>query len=558
MADSPACALSQKVVTLTPKEKEEMRSLVVKLPFKRRLEDAPQHATRRRDPANHTTTAGAVADVEADNETQESAAVPMQTSTSTINTMSPITPKFDPRMYGRERSSRPRAKPIYTDSVPRGPQAPAKKRKLSPDVEDVQSLPTPPPTAPSQVPTPPHEADSVMSYMPAPAASHTDLLRNVRPVRDEEGDRRYIEAMMLELQASVKEKRNTVHKRSAGRILDLLSMAEFPAADEAKFLSRDEALAEVEPGKFFNGPIITAEQQPLSLSNVSEFLGEYYENSVKAHIQDSGASTGKTGSSVRTVSMRQVKERFSSGKPENYPWNLLELATHHDDGLRPLFLSNEDCRLITKLKIPQSADETRRRKYEPGFKDVEKWALLAQAGALTEPHQDSHGYSTFITLNQGCIGFGWLSHPSAEERAAWRRNPQYFRGGRWRYVVLKPGQTVFFPAGTVHMVFRLREAGDSLAFGGHVLRCSNIVHWVKTLLDEHENPDIVNEDLSEAAVGYLERVEKFVNQAGKLGQQEKWGGSQAIAEFKKLKKQFMELPKPKKLAGKKSANAATG
>ncbi|KAM3417649.1 hypothetical protein BST61_g5885 [Cercospora zeina] len=553
MADSPARALSRRVVELTLKElkEEEKRSLVVKLPFN------PQHATRRRDSANHTTIAGAAADIEAANAMQESEFVPAQSPPSVNSTMSTTTPKFDPRMYGRERSSRPRAKPNYTDSVPRGPQAPAKKRKLSHDGGDVQFLPTPPPTAPSQVPTPPHEADSNMSYMPAPAASHTDLLRNVRPLRDEAGDRRYVEAMLRELQACLGEKRNTVHKRSAGRILDLLSMAEFPAANEAKFLSRDEALAEVAPGTFFNGPIITAEQQPLPLSNVSAFLEEFYDVSVRAHIQDSGASTGKTASSVRTVSMRQVKERFSSAESENPPWNLLELATHHDDGLRPFFLSNEDCRLITKLKIPQSADETRRRKYEPGFKDVEKWALLAQAGALTEPHQDSHGYSTFITLNQGCIGFGWLSHPSEEERAAWKRNPQYFRGGRWRYVVLKPGQTVFFPAGTVHMVFRLRAAGDSLAFGGHVLRCSNIVHWVKTLLEEHENPDIVNEDLSEAAVGYLERVEKFVNQAGKLGQLEKWGGSQSIAEFKRLKKQFVALPKPKKPVGKKSANAAT-
>lgn len=355
-----------------------------------------------------------------------------------------------------------------------------------------------------------------------------------------------------------RQKRLSVHKRSAGRIRDLLFLATLPEEGEVKFLSKDEALAELAPGNFFNGPIITAEQQPLPLSNVDEFLGEYYDDAATVHIQDSSASTGKTATWARSVTMKQVKERFQEpSTPEHCPWNMLELATHHDDGLRPAFLNNEDCRLITKLKIPNLSDETRRRKYEPGFKEVEKWALLAEAGALTEPHQDSHGYSTFITVNQGCVGFGWLSHPTPAERAAWRRDPQHFREGRWRYVILKPGQTVFFPAGTVHMVFRLKAAGNSLAFGGHILRCSNIVHWVTTILEEHGNQNIVNEDLGDAAVGYLERVDRFVEQAKKQGTEDKWGGIESIKEFQKLKQRFMSLPKPRvSPPRKKSAKTA--
>lgn len=368
----------------------------------------------------------------------------------------------------------------------------------------------------------------------------------MRPLRDMFWDQQYLDAMLEELEDVLAQKRNSVHKRSAGRIRDLLSLATYPNDGDAKFLSKDEALAALAPGQFFNGPIFTAEQQPLALSTVPEFLGEYYDDTATVHIQDSSASTGKTATWARAVTMKQVKDRFEENKtPDHCPWNMLELATHHEDGLRPVFLNNEDCRLITKLKIPNHADETRRKKYEAGFKEVEKWALLAEAGALTEPHQDSHGYSTYITINQGCVGFGWLSHPTREERVAWGRDPQHFRDGRWRYVILKPGQTVFFPAGTVHMVFRLKAAGDSLAFGGHVLRCSNIVHWVTTILEEHGNPNIVNEDLGDPAVGYLERVEKFVNQANKKGTEHKWGGKDNIKEFKRLKEQFMSLPKPR-------------
>ncbi|EME81891.1 uncharacterized protein MYCFIDRAFT_89959 [Pseudocercospora fijiensis CIRAD86] len=235
-----------------------------------------------------------------------------------------------------------------------------------------------------------------------------------------------------------------------------------------------------------------------------------------------------------------VKERLleTQTEPEQLPWNCLELATHHSDGLRPSFLQNEDCRLLTKLKIPDSADEARRKTYEQGYKEIETWALLAEAGALTEPHQDSHGYSTFITVNQGEVGFGFLSHPTVEEREGWRKHPQQFTGGRWRYVVLKPGQTVYFPAGTVHMVFRLPSAGHTLAFGGHVLRCSNIVHWVKTLIEERDHPNITNEDLLDSSSGYLARVERFVTRALENGTAEKWGGKESIAKFLTLKKEF--------------------
>jgi hypothetical protein len=105
---------------------------------------------------------------------------------------------------------------------------------------------------------------------------------------------------------------------------------------------------------------------------------------------------------------------------------------------------------------------------------------------------------------------------------------------------MKPGQTVFFPAGTVHFVFRLPAAGGhTLAFGGHVLRCSNIVHWIKTLLEEKASPNVTNEDLTSSAPGYLDRVEKFVRHAQSNGTVEKWGGAEAVEEFLRLKEVFM-------------------
>ncbi|KAK4135627.1 hypothetical protein BT67DRAFT_376913, partial [Trichocladium antarcticum] len=48
-------------------------------------------------------------------------------------------------------------------------------------------------------------------------------------------------------------------------------------------------------------------------------------------------------------------------------------------------------------------------------------------------------------------------------------NPHCDTGGRWRYVPLQPGQTVFFRPGTIHCVVRARDRQTS-AFGGYALR----------------------------------------------------------------------------------------
>ncbi|KAK3934472.1 hypothetical protein QBC46DRAFT_368195 [Diplogelasinospora grovesii] len=68
---------------------------------------------------------------------------------------------------------------------------------------------------------------------------------------------------------------------------------------------------------------------------------------------------------------------------------------------------------------------------------------------------DSHGFATWITAQEGSIGFGWMSCPAEEERKAWMADPHCYTGGRWRYVILKPGQSVFFGLGTIHFVFRM-------------------------------------------------------------------------------------------------------
>ncbi|WPH00789.1 Hypothetical protein R9X50_00361900 [Acrodontium crateriforme] len=337
---------------------------------------------------------------------------------------------------------------------------------------------------------------------------------------------------------------NFTHKASA-RLLPLLEIATVPSSSEALWLTGREAAELVKPGAFFPGPIITEGQQILPLQSPETFLSEYYDDTLLVWIQDQAVKQTE-GNHARLESVAAVKARLkSTTTSKKPPWNCLELATHRDDGLRPCFLNNEECSLLTKIKQPGKNDEASRRGFIPGWREVEKWALLAQGGALTEPHQDSHGYSTFITVNHGRVGFGWLSNPSCEERAAWCDEPWSYAGGQWRYVVLHPGQTVYFPTGTAHFVFRLPTDGHTLAFGGHILRCSQIEAWARTILEEQRQPNVTNEDLKIAAITYLERVEKYVKQSMKKNENlDRWGGEAACAEFLRLKNDIVNFRPP--------------
>ena len=380
---------------------------------------------------------------------------------------------------------------------------------------------------------------SERSYLDIPSELSQGTMN---PASDYVEDNTFVEKVLAHIDHQRQSKEQTFGRRQAARIHQVLSIARPPNNTEALFLSGKEAARYLEPNRFFSGIIVTQGQQPRPLQSTTAFLNEFYDGSAKVSIQDPSVQVSEEEPAApQTVTIRKLKERFFTNhklRRKNEPWNCLELATHVEDGLRPPFLASEDCSLLTKLKLPSSKDRAGRRGYEPGWKEVEKWALLAQAGALTEPHQDSHGYNTYITVNHGVIGFGWLANPNAEGRAQWCDNPHAFTGGQWRYVVLRPGHTVYFPSGTVHFVFRLAAMGDTLAFGGHVLRCSQIVRWIKTLMEEKADPDVTNEDLTVSAPAYLDRVERFVREALKDGRMDIWGGKENIEEFLSLKKQF--------------------
>jgi len=143
------------------------------------------------------------------------------------------------------------------------------------------------------------------------------------------------------------------------------------------------------------------------------------------------------------------------------------------------------------------------------WKDVQEWALLSEGGHHTSPHMDSHGFGTWLTAQEGEVGFGWMSRPTEEEFDGWLRDPEGSTRGSWRFVVLRAGDTVFFNSGTIHFVFRVQD-GQTMILGGHVLQWSNINRWIDIINKELEHPAATNEDMEGTVCKYVRLVGELV------------------------------------------------
>ncbi|KAF9729850.1 hypothetical protein PMIN01_11783 [Paraphaeosphaeria minitans] len=154
----------------------------------------------------------------------------------------------------------------------------------------------------------------------------------------------------------------------------------------------------------------------------------------------------------------------------------------------PSFLTGEDCQLLGRVRdavLDGDSGERRAASIAEWYqwKDVEGWVLLAQGGAQTLLHQDSCGKATWLTVQQGRVGFGWISRPSEEELRSWSADPSNYTGDRLRYIVLCPGQTIYFEAGTIYFVFRTVHH-PTFMLGGHIMRWSRVDSMMEVVLNQ--------------------------------------------------------------------------
>lgn len=319
---------------------------------------------------------------------------------------------------------------------------------------------------------------------------------------------------------------------------------------DAYFLSSEEAAARIEcTERQLRVPIITYNQQQFRWTRgagrpIEQFFRrmEGLDQMVSVQIP----SLSIHGPSFSQMRLSVVKERFLSDDFTNDRWNLLDLGCSLP-GILPNFLIGENCQLLPTIRNEALRGDTFDRtlascKQWNEWKDIEHWALLAQSGALTLRHQDSHGFATWITGQEGLIGVGWMSRPTVEESRAWMANPVNYTGGKLRYIVLAPGQTILIPSGVDHFVFRLIGQNlDTLALGGHILLWSWLDVWMEVVLDQLRHPAITNEEMRATIPKYVDIVVKLVSQRKKCGRVKELGGEERVSRFFALVEVCTEL-----------------
>ncbi|KAL8379117.1 hypothetical protein RB599_008781 [Gaeumannomyces hyphopodioides] len=366
---------------------------------------------------------------------------------------------------------------------------------------------------------------------------------NGRPNRDSIRNEAYRRRVLRDME-STEHKPNSWGSQTDELVSQILSKSRPPTGEDAYFLSGEEAAQRAELGSV-DVPIFTQGQQRFQWKGKGRPISQLFHHMENLGLDRTVSVQMPSRSSLKESSERktllQVRDRFLSQRSTSDPWNLLDPQGSLPSTL-PSFLEGGNCQLLLRIRDAILMGNDAQRIAASGedwntWRNVLEWALLSEGGHNTAPHMDSHGYSTWITVQKGSISFGWMSRPNQQEKDEWIANPHGYTGGKWRYVILSPGHTVFFPSGTIHFVFRVQGV-QTFALGGHILQWSGIKRWLKVVFAQLKNSEITNENMASNAPKHVQVVKRLVANRIKAGRVEEMGGRDAVARLSALLKDF--------------------
>lgn len=333
-------------------------------------------------------------------------------------------------------------------------------------------------------------------YMRAAIANQQQNDNN-RPVPDYAFDKQWatkvVEQTKVWLRDNPLKNDNETHRHgTANQMVKFLTYGHAPSSEEAAYCSTDEAMELVAAGDKI---LITKDQQTINWGGrpIEALFRKWYTPSDLASETDVTVPQRHMSKPVRVKkTIRQVSRKFLDNHPSTESWNVLDL--HNPIPPRsPSFLDTPNCQLLHSLLEGMHNDSARRRPATHNF-------LLSEGGNHTAAHVDSHGFGTFITVHEGHYGFGWVAIKNAHDRKLWEEDALSVDVAKMaRYVILRPGQTAYFPSGTIHFVFRLVEE-PTLAVAGDVLAWSCILQWLHVLKRQELDQSIANSDVTEKSV----------------------------------------------------------
>ncbi|KAF2159447.1 hypothetical protein M409DRAFT_30065 [Zasmidium cellare ATCC 36951] len=221
------------------------------------------------------------------------------------------------------------------------------------------------------------------------------------------------------------------------------------------------------------------------------------------------------------VTIALVRQRFLEREAERlHPWNLPDMPNPRPQHCVPHFMQSLNCNFLQDVlrralddtaeicpevcpaALPNRlgcSNETHKLTHREFHKLKENsgfWqgtVMLAEPGAITTSHFDTWSMGTWISCHEGQIGLIWRSHPTDDEMRNQLVNDEdagYHLEGTSIYKVLRPGDAVYMPSGTIHTVFRKPSGKQTLGLAGHIVRRSAAASWLKFLnMDAEDTAD---------------------------------------------------------------------
>ncbi|KAK5170187.1 uncharacterized protein LTR77_004773 [Saxophila tyrrhenica] len=260
------------------------------------------------------------------------------------------------------------------------------------------------------------------------------------------------------------------------------------------------------------------------------------------------------------ATMAQMAQRFARTHTEpmgvRFPLNFPDIPTRAPDNGVPSFLSSTSCTLLQDLLRAQlDVDEARictcaapppprcghaisKRQFAALTTAWIYWqggtTMLSEAGTVTAPHWDQYGLSTWISCLEGEIGLAWLVRPkNPEEHMRWLSDPGR-PTARWAFKVLRPGDALYMPSGTVHFVFRRPSGGQTLGYSEHLVRRRHLVGWLRVVGLTLGREDVDLEGYGLVLPPLMRQVRVLVKAVKAQGLEEMYGGKERLGEALKL------------------------
>ncbi|KAK4182007.1 hypothetical protein QBC35DRAFT_510736 [Podospora australis] len=345
-----------------------------------------------------------------------------------------------------------------------------------------------------------------------------------RPFHNQVADENYRRDVVDELSGTPRTRAS--HGKSTNRlVLRLRRKIEQPKTDsrrgvaEVLFCTDTEAAALVQSQSPHDAPIITHDQQQFRWKLTARPIQQLFQPFARTmvlkdlHVSVQVPSRSTRSQSFEDKTLSEVRDRFVGTRSTdvNNPWNILDLQSPLPHCILPGFLAEENCQLLVQVKNKRlMANNAERARANPEewnqWTNVLEWVLLRGDG------------------------FGWMSCPTEDERARWMASPSEYTGGRWRYVVLKEGQSIFFVPATIHFVFRKRQH-QTFALGGHVLQWSGLLQWIQVVMNQIRFPNSTNENLDESVPGLVKAVRDIASTRAKEEGVEAVGGKLTFDQF---------------------------